>query len=50
MAGADNGMIKKLGWWLGETYAKYIQPHIGPLMKGLAKRMAVPLSFQNVLV
>ena len=49
-AGEDDGLIKKLGRWSGETYAKYIQPHIGPLTGGCAARMAQPLRFFNVHV
>jgi len=49
-AGEDDGIIKKLGRWSGETYAKYIQPHIGPLTGGCAARMAEPLRFYNVHV
>ena len=40
LAGEDDGIIKKLGRWSGETYAKYIQPHIGPITGGCAARMA----------
>jgi len=36
LAGFNNGIIKKLGQWSSETYAKYVQPHIGQIMGGCA--------------
>ena len=50
LAGEDDGIIKKLGRWSSETYARYIQPHIGPLTGGCAARMAAPLRYYNVHV
>lgn len=48
MAGADDGLIKKLGRWSSQTYERYIQPHIGPITRGLSARMAIPLRYWNV--
>jgi len=50
LAGFDDGIIKKLGRWSSETYAKYIQPHIGPITGGCAARMAKTLRYYNVHV
>ena len=50
LAGEDDSIIKKLGRWSSETYAKYIQPHIGPLTAGRAARMASSLRYYNVHV
>ena len=50
LAGEDDGIIKKLGRWSSETYAKYIQPHIGPITGGCAARMANSLRYYNVHV
>ncbi len=48
--GESDSLIQKLGRWSGETYKKYIQPHIGPLTGGCAAKMAQPLRFTNVFV
>ena len=50
LAGADDGLIQKLGRWSGPTHKKCIQPHIGPLAGGVAARMAVLLRHWNVQV
>ena len=50
MDGEDDGLIKKLGRWSSDTFATYIQPHIGPLTAGCAARMATALRFYNVQV
>ena len=50
LAGEDDAVIKKLGRWSSDTYFKYIQPHIGPLTRGCAARMAHPLRYYNVRV
>ena len=48
LAGESDGTIKLLGRWSSETYTKYIQPFIGPITRGLSKKMAQPLCFRNV--
>lgn len=50
VAGYADTTIKKLGRWSGETFLKYIQPHIAPITAGCARRMAQPLRFFNVHV
>jgi len=50
LAGADDGLIQKLGRWSGPTCKKHIQPHIGPPAGGIAALMAVPLRHWNVQV
>jgi len=50
LAGADDGLIQKLGRWSGPTCKRHIQPHIGPLASGVASRMAVLLRCWNVQV
>ena len=50
LAGADDGLIKRLGRWSGDTYQRYIQPYIGPITGGCAARMAKILRFVNVHV
>jgi len=50
LAGVDDGIIKKLGRWTSEAYMIYIQPHIAPITRGCAARMASPMRFTNVHV
>ena len=50
LAGADEGLIKKLGRWSGPTYKKYIQTLFTHLTKGLAEKMAAPLRYSNISI
>lgn len=50
LAGASDDLIKKLGRWSSQTFERYIQPYIGPLTRGWAARMRVPLRYWNVHV
>ena len=48
LAGADDSLIQSLGRWSGDTFKRYIQPYIGPITRGWAARMRVPLRYWNV--
>ena len=50
LAGAKDSLIKELGRWSGDTFRRYVQPYIGPIARGWAARMSVPLRFWNVHV
>ena len=49
-AGTDDGLIKKLGRWSSDTYARYIQPHIQQLHTGLSEAMSITLRFTNMAI
>ena len=48
LAGYDELTIKKLGRWSSDTYLVYIQSQIGNLNAGIARQMAIPVSFRMI--
>ena len=45
---ASDSTIMQVGWWTSLTYLTYIHSQIGSLMAGLAARMSMAFTFQNV--
>jgi len=48
LAGFDEITIKKLGRWSSDTYLVYIQSQIANLNEGIARQMALPVSFRMI--
>ncbi len=48
LSGASDSTIMRVGRWTSLTYLIYIQSQIGALTAGVAWRMAMAFTFQNV--
>jgi hypothetical protein len=48
LSGASDSTIMQVGRWTSLTYLTYIHSQIGSLTAGLAARMSMAFTFQNV--
>ena len=46
--GYKDSTIRKLGWWISDTWQMYIHSQIAKLLEGVSQKMSTPILYQKI--